>query len=143
MPQTAVTLHSSCVALAGRAVLILGASGSGKSGLALQLMALGAMLVADDRTVVSVDPATGGLVACAHDTIAGRIEARFIGILNAPRLPRAPVALAVDLDSLEDQRLPPRREARFLDRPVPLLRRVDQPYFASAILHQLTFGRSD
>ena len=43
-------VHASCVARDGRAVLIRGASGSGKSGLALQLMALGAGLVADDRT---------------------------------------------------------------------------------------------
>ncbi|MEM9638850.1 MAG: hypothetical protein AAGA94_14475, partial [Pseudomonadota bacterium] len=47
-------LHASCVACQGRAVLILGRSGQGKSGLALQLMAYGADLVADDRTQVTV-----------------------------------------------------------------------------------------
>lgn len=45
-------LHASCVALDGRGLLILGPSGSGKSALALELMALGADLVADDRTEI-------------------------------------------------------------------------------------------
>ena len=40
-PET-INLHASAVALDGRGALILGASGSGKSGLALRLMALGA-----------------------------------------------------------------------------------------------------
>ena len=43
----AVLLHASCVAVAGRAVLITGPSGSGKSSLALTLLAHGAALVAD------------------------------------------------------------------------------------------------
>lgn len=143
MAETTRTLHASAVAFRGRAVLILGPSGSGKSGLALQLMGLGATLVADDRTILTHSPDTGALMAQAPATLAGRIEARFVGILRAPRLPRAPVALAVDMARAEAQRLPPRREARFLECTVPLLHRVDQPYFASAILHHLTFGRSD
>ncbi|MBK1637104.1 HPr kinase/phosphorylase [Rhodovulum adriaticum] len=135
------TIHASCVAVKGRGILILGASGSGKSGLALQLMALGASLVADDRTVLAAE--ADGLIASAPAPLAGRIEARFVGILRAPRVPRARVVLAVDMDRAEDQRLPPRREASFLDCSVPLLHRVDQPYFPAALLHHLIFGRSD
>ena len=37
------TVHGSCAALDGRAILILGPSGSGKSALALALMSLGAL----------------------------------------------------------------------------------------------------
>jgi len=43
------TIHASCVAVDGKGLLITGASGSGKSALALQLMAFGAHLIADDR----------------------------------------------------------------------------------------------
>ena len=53
MNSEAKTVHASCVACDGAGVLILGASGAGKSGLALNLMALGAALVADDRVVLS------------------------------------------------------------------------------------------
>jgi len=136
-----VTVHASCVAAGGRAVLILGRSGAGKSSLALQLIGLGARLVADDRTMLEARP--GALVAAAPAPIRGLVEARFLGLLNAEALPEAPVALAVDLDRVETDRLPPRREARFLERPVPLLRRVDQPYFPAAILMYLTHGRRD
>ena len=48
-------LHGSCVAVEGRGVLIVGPSGAGKSSLALALMALGAELVADDRTEVRLE----------------------------------------------------------------------------------------
>ena len=63
-------LHASTVAFRGRGVVILGASGSGKSALALELMALGAGLVADDRTLVEVQD--GALVASCPPAISGR-----------------------------------------------------------------------
>ena len=44
-----VNIHASCVAVRGEGVLILGASGQGKSDLALRLIDRGATLVADDR----------------------------------------------------------------------------------------------
>ena len=56
-------LHATCVAFGANAVLILGAAGSGKSALALQLMALGCDLVSDDRTAVVAEGAK--LIAAA------------------------------------------------------------------------------
>ena len=49
-----LTVHGTTVARAGRAVLILGASGTGKSALALQMIALGARLVADDLSLIHI-----------------------------------------------------------------------------------------
>ena len=46
------TLHMSCVAIDGRAVLIAGRSGRGKSDLALRLLDRGAGLVSDDYVFV-------------------------------------------------------------------------------------------
>ena len=60
---TPVLLHASCVAVKGRALLITGPSGTGKSALALQMMALGADLVADDQTLLQ--PRAGKLIATA------------------------------------------------------------------------------
>ena len=59
-----VNLHASCIAVHGRGVLILGPSGAGKSSLALQLMALGADLVADDM----IEPVRFRKVACYANT---------------------------------------------------------------------------
>src|SRR6056297_1499672 len=110
-------VHASCVALEGRAALIRGASGQGKSGLALQLIALGATLVADDRTRLWRDGAR--LMADAPDTIRGRIEARGLGILHLPQTGPTPLACVVDLDRHETDRLPPLCHETVMDLPLP------------------------
>lgn len=132
-------LHGTCVAIDDKAALILGPSGSGKSGLALSMMALGATLVADDRVILE---ARGGDVwASPPDPIAGLIEMRGIGLLHAPF--RAPVklCLVVDLASEEVDRLPPQRHMTVLDTEIDLLHRVDSPYFDAGVIHFLRFGR--
>ena len=91
------TIHATCVAIDGRAVLIEGRSGTGKSDLALRLIDRGAMLVCDDR--VRIEAVGGRLMAHAVPTIAGRIEVRGIGIATLPFLAEAPVALLVMLDA--------------------------------------------
>jgi hypothetical protein len=97
-------LHVSSVAIGGRAVLIAGASGHGKSDLALRLIDRGAKLISDDYTIVEAKD--GRLWASPPATIAGKIEVRGIGILSFPP-PDAPVpvGLLVDLDA-EPERLP-------------------------------------
>ena len=137
----AATIHASAVALDGRGLLILGAAGSGKSALALELMARGARLVSDDQVALSVEG--GRLIARAPAAIRGRIEARFVGILNAETIPGAEVALAVDLDRTETDRLPPRRSKKLLGVTFPLLHNAANPSFPAAILQYLKAGRSD
>lgn len=103
------TLHATAVAIDGMGVLIEGRSGAGKSDLALQLIDRGAVLIADDRTLVMRDGK--GLVAKAPATMAGRIEIRGLGIVPVAHVDAAPVALVVRLAE-EDQRLPERRARR-------------------------------
>ncbi len=97
------TLHASTVALDGRAVLISGPSGSGKSDLALRLLDRGFTLVSDDQTIVRIDG--GRLIASAPPTIAGKLEIRGIGIVEVDHVDDVPVTLLVELTS-EIQRLP-------------------------------------
>ena len=87
------TIHASCVAIDGRAVLIEGRSGEGKSDLALRLIDRGAMLVSDDQTICQRQD--GALHARPPATIAGRIEVRGVGIIDMPHLERAPVSLLI------------------------------------------------
>jgi len=97
------TLHASCVALEGRAVLITGISGSGKSDLSLRLLDRGFTLVSDDQTIVR--KAGDRLVASAPATIAGKLEIRGVGIVEMATVEDVPVALLVELTS-DVQRLP-------------------------------------
>ncbi|RHZ97699.1 serine kinase [Cereibacter sphaeroides] len=132
-------LHASCVALDGRGLLILGPSGSGKSALALELMALGADLVADDRTeVVGQGP---DLIARCPPAIAGLIEARGLGILKAPAIHEARVTLAVELGRAETERLPHFHEIQVLGRPLDLVLGQEGRHFPSALLLRLRSGR--
>ncbi|XDA98778.1 HPr kinase/phosphatase C-terminal domain-containing protein [Sulfitobacter sp. LCG007] len=134
-------LHASCVSLEGRGVLILGASGSGKSALALQLMALGARLVSDDRTLV--EPRDGRLIASAPERIRGLIEARGVALLNAETAGPIALWLAIDLDRVETERLPPRRFCEINGISIPMLHNVEAGYFPAAILQYLKAGTSE
>ena len=100
---SAETIHASTVAMDGRAVLIAGPSGSGKSDLALRLLDRGFTLVSDDQTIVRRDG--DRLIASTPPTIAGKLEIRGIGIVAMEWVENVPVALFVELTS-EFQRLP-------------------------------------
>lgn len=118
----AAAIHASAVALDGRGLLILGPAGAGKSALALELIALGAGLIADD--LVRLAEVDGALTAApVDDGATGLIEARGIGLLRLSTAGAAPVRLVMDLGRPETERLPPRRRWRrapLLLRPSPL-----------------------
>ncbi|MGH1416103.1 MAG: HPr kinase/phosphorylase [Pelagimonas sp.] len=139
MSGSDLNLHASAVVLQGRGLLIQGASGSGKSGLALSLMAHGAQLVSDDRTILTRD--AGGVWMSAPAPIAGMIEARGIGLIRADCAPHAPLHAMVDLDHEERDRLPPNREISILGYSVPLLFNVSSPYFPASLVQFLKGGR--
>ncbi|MQQ08685.1 serine kinase [Epibacterium sp. SM1979] len=134
-------LHASCVVFGGRAVLILGASGSGKSSLALQLLAYGATLVSDDRTEVMCEGHQ--LVAKAPAAISGLIEARGLGILRAETCEKATVCAIVTMDEIETERLPPKRCMDILSVAVPVFHKGESPSFAAGVLQFLKGGALD
>jgi len=101
------TVHASCVLVRRGAVLIRGASGSGKSRLALALIEAlrgKARLVADDR--VHLFAANGRLLAMAPDTTKGQLEIRGLGIRAVDYEPLAIVTLVVDLGAPDAARMP-------------------------------------
>lgn len=134
-------LHATAVALGPAAgVLILGPSGTGKSSLALRLMAFGADLVSDDGVLLAVEE--GALIARAPAPIAGLIEARGAGILRAAALTQARIVLAVDMGRDETERLPPSREIAVLGVTLPLVLRLQHGHLEAVILQWLKAGRA-
>jgi HPr kinase/phosphorylase len=123
-------VHATAIAVGGRAAVIRGASGAGKSDLALRcivlapspLAALPAVLVADDQ--VRLERAGGALLARAPDSIRGKLEVRGLGVVAVPCTPSATVSLIVDLahpDTIE--RMPGlEMRTRLLGVELPLLR---------------------
>lgn len=121
--------HGTAVAIDGRAVLIRGPSGSGKSDLALRLIAAGArwpglrgepVLVADDQVELSL--VDEHVLVRAPATIAGMIEVRGVAILRLPHVPEARLALVVDLVACDMvERLPKPDKTSILGVAVPKL----------------------
>ena len=134
-------LHASCVSLAGRGVLIRGPSGSGKSALALELMARGAALVADDRTEVQRRGAQ--VFARAPAAIFGLIEARGVGLLQAEAVSEVQLCVIVDMSVLETERLPRHVEEQLMGIALPRLGRVDSAHFPAALIQYLKGGALD
>ena len=119
MRLSSETLHASTVALDGRAVMITGPSGSGKSDLALRMIDRGFTLVSDDQTIVRKEG--DKLLASAPPTIAGKLEVRGVGIVEMETTGDVPVALFVELTS-DIQRLPDdSRERLILGAGIPLI----------------------
>ncbi len=101
--------------MGGIGVLIRGASGSGKSDLALRLIDAGASLVADDYC--EAEALAGRLVVRPPPAIAGKLEVRGFGIVELDHLPSTTIGLIVDLiANTEIERLPdPKKEGALTD----------------------------
>jgi serine kinase of HPr protein (carbohydrate metabolism regulator) len=120
-------IHASAVVVGDRGVLISGASGLGKTGLALALLmharALGRFgcLVGDDQLLLSSHD--GRLICTAPQALAGLIEIRGLGPRPIRHEMRAPVDLHVDLVEKSDARRFPEPEIELLGGcSVPVLR---------------------
>jgi HPr kinase/phosphorylase len=134
-------MHATCVAVLGRGVLILGPSGTGKSALGLELMTFGAVLVADDRTKLTRHGPD--VIATCPPLIAGKIEARGIGILAAASQDSAAIRLVVDLGQTETHRLPPKRQVDLLGVPIDLVFGSTSRHFLHGLLQLLRTERVD
>lgn len=133
LPPFAV--HASAVVLGESGVMIRGASGDGKSTLALALVEAWdrrgdfACLVGDDRVMVRI--VNGRAVVSPHEKLPGLAEWRGIGLIEQEHEPRAVLALIVDLETPEQQahrpRLPEADELRVDFHGLPEVARLRLP----------------
>ncbi len=132
-PAPTRTVHATAVSLDGVGVLLRGASGSGKSDLALRLIDGGAALICDDQVELAREGS--GLVARmpaeAPPALHGRIEVLGVGILAVPWVDEARVGLIVELSPGRPiERLPEPAAEDCLGIAVPLI--ALRPFEASA-----------
>lgn len=114
-------IHATAIAIGDDCVLIRGASGTGKSDLALRCLMLGAgslwaappKLIADDQVVVRREGPI--LLARPPATIAGLLEVRGLGLMRLPYQAEARVRLVADLVTADRvERLPPAERGQVL-----------------------------
>lgn len=136
-----VRRHATCVALAGRAVLIEGAPGTGKSRLAWQLLERGAWLIGDD--LIEISSAHGRLWARAPATGKGLLEARGLGIFRLAGPGVAPVGAILDhVNGPPGDRLPEPAVEEILGVAIARFRLPAEPIHAMvAALTTLLLGR--
>lgn len=132
-------VHGTSVAMQGLGLLIVGPAGSGKSALALQMIALGATLIADDATRISLH--STALHLSSPDSIRGRIEARGLGLLRMPTADAAPLWCVLHLLPKAGPRLPTRDTITIRGQSVALLSSANTPHLAAALVLALRHER--
>lgn len=116
--------QASCVAIGGRAVMIEGPPGAGKTSLALALIDRGARLVGDDGVTLELRGARE-LWASPPPRITGKIEIRNVGIAELEPV-EAPVALMLALDPSAPRFVEEAPLCQILGISVPMLRFAPQ-----------------
>ena len=118
-----MNIHTTCIAIKGKGVLIFGTPGSGKSDLALRcILNKKAILVADDRT--NIDISSGKIIASCPENIKGLLEVRGVGIQKMQTTDSCEIKLAIELvKSYTDiERLPEPSYYKIGEIKIPLLK---------------------
>ena len=114
-------IHATCISIKKKGVLFLGKSGTGKSDMALKMIAYcQARLVADDR--VDLRSYKDRLMATCPEKIKNLLEVRNVGIINLKAVKSAFVELAVELTTAQQERLPEQKFYEFEDIKIPLIK---------------------
>ena len=97
-------MHATCVDVNGSGVLIVGHSGSGKSSLAINLLALGSKLVADDQCEL----VKKNKKFCVFKPVSlpNSIEIRGVGLVSVPMVVETSLDWVVNMDEAEKERMP-------------------------------------
>lgn len=139
--ETRVTLHASAVLFNKKAVLIVGPSGTGKSTLALELLARGASLIADDQCIL--ERRADAIWLHAPQNLPAAIEVRNFGLLGAEMASGGWLHLIVDMTQVESERLPARHVKRLWGQDITCVHKIEGPHFPAAIVQYIKAGRME
>ena len=115
----------------GSGVLIVGSSGSGKSSLAINLLALGSKLVADDQC--ELVKKNNRFSVSKPASLPNSIEIRGIGLVSVPMVNETSLDWVVNMDEAEKERMPTPRFTEIGDFRIPTVFGKDMDDLASRI----------
>ena len=124
-------MHATCVDINGSGVLIVGRSGSGKSSLAINLLALGSTLVADDQC--ELVKKNNRFCVSKPASLPNSIEIRGVGLVSVPMVVETTLDWIVNMDELETERMPNLRFTEIDGYSVPTVFGKDVDELASRI----------
>ena len=124
-------MHATCVDINGSGVLIVGCSGSGKSSLAINLLALGSTLVADDQCILVRK--NNRFFVSKPASLPNSIEIRGIGLVSVPMVVETSLDWVVNMDEAETERMPNLRFTEIDGYRVPTVFGKDMDELASRI----------
>lgn len=113
-------IHASCVEWQNKGILLIGASGKGKSTGALALIEKGAILIADDYVDITIQ--NDAVLAVCPASIAGKIEVRGVGVVPMKHLPQTTIDLVIDCKTnfSDINRMPDIKKQKFFEKEVPV-----------------------
>jgi len=122
--------------------LIVGPSGSGKSSLAVQIIAFGARLVADDQCDLRQDG--DAVIASRPTTLPDAIEARGLGLIKMPPAPEdAQVVAVLDVTDRAEARMPARQFCKIGQVDIPRLQNPASAHGPASLYLYLMYGLHD
>ena len=124
-------IHATCVDINGSGVLIVGRSGSGKSSLAINLLALGSKLVADDQC--ELVKKNNRFYIFKPASLPNSIEIRGVGLVSVPMVVETSLDWVVNMDEAETERMPDLRFTEIDGYRVPTVFGKDMDELASRI----------
>ena len=124
-------MHATCVDINGSGVLIIGRSGSGKSSLAINLLALGSKLVADDQC--ELVKKNNRFRISKPASLPNSIEIRGIGLVSVPMVVETSLDWVVNMDEVEKERMPDLRLTEIDGYKIPTIFGKDMDDLASRI----------
>ena len=124
-------MHATCVDINGSGVLIVGRSGSGKSSLAINLLALGSKLVADDQC--ELVKKNNKIRISKPASLPNSIEIRGVGLVSVPMVVETSLDWVVNMDEAEKERMPDLRFTKIDGYRVPTVFGKNMDELASRI----------
>ena len=131
-------MHATSVYINGKGIVIFGKSGSGKSKLAIKLIAFGAKLISDDQTQLELKKSR--IILRKPVSTPNFIEARGIGLIEVPKVTSAELFCFIKITDIELERLPYEKQKNCFGKKIKMIEFNPKYNNESALFFGLRYG---